>query len=141
MERLKRFALFAMVFVVVTGVVVLSNVWLGYNLWAFYRTGQAIYDPTPIAGAPTPDANSSGSIPPPTSFGPSVAPSPAPPLPGVDRRVTILFIGVDNTHGVERGLTDSLIVASFDPRTGSNVMISLPRDTARLPYYAGVTWP
>lgn len=116
------------------GVVVLSHVWLGYNLWSFYRTGQAIYDPTPIGVTPTPlpSPNGSGALP---------TPTPAPPLPGVDRRVTILFIGVDNTHGVDRGLTDSLIVASFDPQAGTTVMISLPRDTARLPYYGGGIWP
>ena len=121
--------------------VVLSHAWLGYNLWAFYRAGQVIYEPPQVAVAPTPGggsspgANGSGSPAP-----ASVSPTPAPPLPGVEGRVTILFIGVDNTHGVETGLTDSLVLASFDPITGSNVLISLPRDTAHLPYYAGGTW-
>jgi LCP family protein required for cell wall assembly len=58
-------------------------------------------------------------------------------LPGADRRVTVLLVGVDNTHAAERGLTDTLIVASFDPISHSLTMISIPRDTARLPMYMG----
>ncbi|HYI21972.1 MAG TPA: LCP family protein, partial [Candidatus Limnocylindrales bacterium] len=53
------------------------------------------------------------------------------------RRVTVLLVGVDNTHAAERGLTDTLIVASFDPVNHSLSMISMPRDTARLPFYSG----
>ena len=47
---------------------------------------------------------------------------------------------MDNTHSRQFGLTDTLIVASFDPKTQSLDMISIPRDTARLPYYAGGQW-
>jgi LCP family protein required for cell wall assembly len=121
--------------------VVLSHSWLGYTLWAFYRAGQAIYEPPPVSAGPThsalPSAGNSGT--PQASAMPSPTPIPL-PLPGVRERVTILFIGVDNTHEVDRGLTDSLIVATFDPNTKALVMISLPRDTARLPYYGGGIW-
>jgi LCP family protein required for cell wall assembly len=70
---------------------------------------------------------------------PSTPPTfaPASPLPGANDRVTVLLVGVDNTRAGERGLTDTLIVASFDPVGRSLTMISIPRDTGRLPYYAG----
>jgi LCP family protein required for cell wall assembly len=62
------------------------------------------------------------------------------PLPGSSGRVTVLLVGLDNTHGDDYALTDTLIVASFDPSEGSLAMISLPRDTAHLPYYRGGTF-
>lgn len=124
-------------FVVAT---LLSHFWLGYSLWAFYRAGQLIYEGPPIGVVPTPSPGP-GQTPGPGSPSPGASPTPGGPLPGINQRVTILFIGTDNTHGPERGLTDSLIVASFDPVSRSLVMISIPRDTARLPMYNGDTWP
>lgn len=125
--------------------VAVSHAWVGWSLFSFYRAGQQMYEPI-VGVIPTP-APSTGPTAPPTlkpgeTAGPTSEPTPpAAPLPGASERVTILFVGVDNTHGPERGLTDTLIVASFDPRTNSLAMISLPRDTGRLPYYDGGTWP
>ena len=116
--------------------------WVGYSLWAFYRAGQemaqpivAVTNPSPVPSMPTGPGNSPIS---------SVAPSPdapASPLPGEKRRVTILLVGVDNTHlPSPLGLTDTIIVASFDPSDHSLVMISVPRDVAHLPFYSGGEW-
>jgi LCP family protein required for cell wall assembly len=54
--------------------------------------------------------------------------------------VTILLVGVDNTHTRDLALTDTLMVASFDPLTQSLTMISIPRDISRLPFYSGGEW-
>lgn len=126
----------ALTAVVLVVVVVGTHAWVANAGWSFYQAGQLIYEP--IVHGPQLST-------PPQSLLPGQTPSPAPtptpndgsPLPGIANRVTVLFIGVDNTHGPERGLTDTLIVASFDPVAHSLAMISLPRDTARLPYYDG----
>lgn len=125
--------------VVLLALIALPHSWVAYSAWSFVRAGEEIYEPI-IAAVPSP---APGSTPAPTpSVPPSTGtPSPSPePLPGVDRRVTVLLVGVDKTGGPASGLTDTLIVASFDPVDGSLVMISLPRDTARLPYYRGGTY-
>ena len=125
----------ALMALVLVGVVVASHAWVANAGWSFYQAGQLIYEP--IALGPQPSTPPQSLLPGQT---PDLNPSPAPdgsPLPGISNRVTVLFIGVDNTHGPDRGLTDTLIVASFDPVAHSLAMISLPRDTARLPYYGG----
>jgi LCP family protein required for cell wall assembly len=133
--------------------VLLIHSWVGYNLLAFYRVGTVIYQPpdisvlpSPTPGATQPDGSpmASGETAPPSTLAPGETPGPGstplPPLPGSNDRVTILLVGMDNTHGDLLALTDTLIVASFDPQQGSLAMISLPRDTAHLPYYRGGTF-
>jgi LCP family protein required for cell wall assembly len=54
-------------------------------------------------------------------------------------RVNILFLGYDRGMGRdedEGGLTDSIMVASIDAKTGGTVLTSLPRNTARMPFPA-----
>ena len=120
---------------VLMALVLVFHAWLGYTLVAFYRTSQAIYEPPP----PISVLPSSSTTPAPgASSGTSSTPSP--PLPGTNGRVTVLLVGLDNTHGDLLALTDTLMVASFDPNQDTLAMISLPRDTAHLPYYAGGTW-
>ncbi|MGZ8819268.1 MAG: LCP family protein, partial [Mycobacterium sp.] len=127
--------------VALAGLVVVVHGWVGYNLLAFYRVSNAIYVPPPISiASPTPGASQpSRTLTPAETPGPTG--TPIAPLPGSNGRVTILLVGIDNTHGEWLALTDTLIVASFDPRQGSLVMISLPRDIAHLPYYRGGTFP
>ncbi len=130
---------------VLIGLTVFSHAWLANNAWAFYQAGQRITEPVQVAlppADPTPDplGSSAPSSPSQTTApggSPAVSPAPESPLPGSTSRVTVLLVGVDNTHVAARGLTDTLIVASFDPVGKSLTMISIPRDTARLPYYAG----
>jgi LCP family protein required for cell wall assembly len=58
------------------------------------------------------------------------------PIPA-EGPLNVLFLGVDWLPGRESGRTDTIMVVSFDPRTGKSAQISIPRDTGRLPYYAG----
>lgn len=122
-------------------IVFVIHAWLGSGLIAFSQSGQVIFQPPPHTGVtPTPGPTlAPGQTPLPTTPGQTSGPTPTPgpPLPGADSRVTILLVGIDNTHGDALALTDTLIVASYDPRDGSLAMISLPRDTARLPMYSG----
>jgi LCP family protein required for cell wall assembly len=59
-----------------------------------------------------------------------------PPLANPDR-VTVLFVGVDAAPGRTHALTDSIILASFDPRSSSGVTLSIPRDLAGFPLRDG----
>lgn len=56
------------------------------------------------------------------------------PWAGIDR-VNILLLGGDSDNGKREGVrTDTVIVASIDPKTGATTLISLPRNTARMPF-------
>lgn len=124
--------------VMLASLIIVVHGWVGYNLIAFNRVSNLIYVPPPISVVPSPppsDGQPGRTLGPGETPGPT--PTPGPPLPGSNRRVTILLVGLDNTHGEAYALTDTLIVASFDPRQGSLVMISLPRDTGHLPFYRG----
>ncbi|MDR0416287.1 MAG: LCP family protein [Propionibacteriaceae bacterium] len=55
-------------------------------------------------------------------------------------RVNLLFLGYDRGIGRdddEGGLTDTIMVASIDTKTGHTVITSLPRNTARMPFPPG----
>lgn len=129
---------------VLIGLVVLTHGWMVYGLWSFYTAGQEIYEPIGGAPSPTPPADPA----PGTSDDPGQTPPASPPgsdgtpepLPGQFDRVTILLVGMDNTHSRDFALTDTLMVASFDPISQSLTMISIPRDISRLPFYAGGEW-
>jgi LCP family protein required for cell wall assembly len=54
--------------------------------------------------------------------------------------LNVLLVGVDSGPGRDQALTDTLIVASFDPHTDQMVMVSIPRDTGRLPMYDGAVY-
>lgn len=112
------------------------HAWVSYNLLTFYRISNLISQPPPVTVIPTPAPGQT--LPPGVSPSPpGPTPTPGPPLPGQGSRVTILFMGLDNTHGDQSALLDTVLVASFDPRTGSLAMISIPRDTSHLPFYRG----
>ncbi len=59
----------------------------------------------------------------------SIPPSPAPEL----NRFTVLLIGMDSGPDRSTALTDTMIVASLDPVSGSVSMVSVPRDLVDLP--------
>ncbi len=48
-------------------------------------------------------------------------------------RVTVLFVGVDSAPGRDHHLTDTMLVATFDPPTGDAAMVSVPRDLYGVP--------
>jgi polyisoprenyl-teichoic acid--peptidoglycan teichoic acid transferase len=53
--------------------------------------------------------------------------------------VNVLFVGIDRGSS-DNTNTDTMLLASFDPRTERIVMISLPRDVTNVPLYSGGTW-
>jgi LCP family protein required for cell wall assembly len=60
------------------------------------------------------------------------APSDQPVLSEGDR-LTILLVGVDFAPGRASNLTDTMLVATIDPVTGSSAMVSVPRDLYGVP--------
>jgi LCP family protein required for cell wall assembly len=80
------------------------------------------------------------------SFDPALTPPPLPAGDAIgklpdDGPITVLFVGLDSGQGRKHSLTDSLIVASYYPARDKLTMISVPRDTSRLPMYKGGTYP
>jgi polyisoprenyl-teichoic acid--peptidoglycan teichoic acid transferase len=61
------------------------------------------------------------------------------PIP-TDGPINVLFVGIDSSPTRGQALTDSLIVASFDRQRDQIAMISVPRDTGRLPMYDGTVY-
>jgi polyisoprenyl-teichoic acid--peptidoglycan teichoic acid transferase len=53
--------------------------------------------------------------------------------PEIGERVTVLLAGVDFAPGRTQHLTDTLLVATLDPRTDDVAMISIPRDLYGVP--------
>ena len=59
---------------------------------------------------------------------------PTPPeQPELGERVTVLLVGVDFAPGRDHHLTDTMLVATLDPRTDRVAMISIPRDLYGVP--------
>jgi LCP family protein required for cell wall assembly len=57
--------------------------------------------------------------------------------PSINDRVTILFTGVDSAPSRGEALYDSIMVVSYDPKTDSIQMVSVPRDSSAFPMYYG----
>jgi LCP family protein required for cell wall assembly len=66
---------------------------------------------------------------------PSGAP-PIVPLP-LSGPIQVLFVGVDSGPGRNHSLTDSIMLVSYEQDDDRMAMVSVPRDTGRLPFYAG----
>jgi anionic cell wall polymer biosynthesis LytR-Cps2A-Psr (LCP) family protein len=62
---------------------------------------------------------------------PAITPGPASDLWANTPRINVLLVGGDAS-----GTTDTMIVASIDTKTGNTILITVPRDTARLPFPA-----
>jgi LCP family protein required for cell wall assembly len=60
-----------------------------------------------------------------------------PNTPPLTQRVTILFTGYDAGPGRDHVLYDSIMVVSYDPKTNSVQMVSVPRDSTSFPLYFG----
>jgi LCP family protein required for cell wall assembly len=54
--------------------------------------------------------------------------------------INVLFVGVDSGPGRTHALTDSIMLVSYDRDDNQLAMISVPRDTGRLPFYGGGTY-
>ena len=113
-----------------------------------------VFDPTGTAQCDTPDASPSpGDSEPTDSLEPGDTPGPTfdvgtPPPGATDAptetvkpwtggRLNILLIGADQRPKQSVFNTDTLIVASLDPKTNQVAMFSLPRDTIQVPLPSG----
>jgi polyisoprenyl-teichoic acid--peptidoglycan teichoic acid transferase len=68
---------------------------------------------------------------------PTARPTPEPlelaDVVGEDGRLTVLLLGSDKRKGIAGERTDTIIVATMEPRSGTVTMVSLPRDTVQVP--------
>jgi LCP family protein required for cell wall assembly len=114
--------------------IVLSHSAAGYMLWATFEAGSKVFRPNPnLVDLETPSL-APGQTPGPPSSGLPTAVAPA-----IGSRVTILFNGVDSSATRGEHLYDSIMVVSYDPKTNSVQMVSVPRDISNFPlYYGGV---
>lgn len=48
-------------------------------------------------------------------------------------RISFLLLGIDSGVGRDEALTDTILVVSVDPASGTAVMVSVPRDTGYVP--------
>lgn len=84
--------------------------------------GLLVDPPDPSPAAPEPSRT-----PPPAPWEP-----PPPPVRGLPERFSVLLLGVDLGPGRSTYNTDTMIVATIDPRAGTS-LISIPRDTFGTP--------
>jgi LCP family protein required for cell wall assembly len=114
-------------------VVVMTHAWAGSVAWAFYVEGSRIF----VADT-GPDATNIPALP-----GASVDPNqeyeatPAITPESVTARINVLLMGVDSAQSRTTELTDTLLVASFDPTTKNVALISFPRDLTNFPLFDG----
>ncbi len=119
-------------------VIVVSHAGAGVYLLDYSNAGNEVFnsgDSSLIDNSTPAPSLAPGQTPNPT---PTEVPATQPP-PG--SRVTILFTGVDSGPAVGRDehLYDSIMVVSYDPKTNSVQMVSVPRDISNFPlYYGGV---
>lgn len=114
-------------------VVVMTHAWAGSVAWAFYVEGSRIF----VADT-GPDATDIPALP-----GQSVDPNqeyeatPAVTPESATSRINVLLMGVDSAQSRTTELTDTLLVASFDPTTKDVALISFPRDLTNFPLFDG----
>jgi polyisoprenyl-teichoic acid--peptidoglycan teichoic acid transferase len=114
--------------VVLLALVVAGHGVLGYYVHSFAGAGDRMFGGNDSPGGVTDPLDE--------ALGPS---GPAQPVPR-NEPVNVLFVGVDSGPDRDHALTDTLIVASYDPATNEIVMISVPRDTGRVPLFDGTTY-
>jgi LCP family protein required for cell wall assembly len=116
-------------------VVVVSHAAAASLAWSFYEAGSKIF----TAGT---DVDVTPPSPPASSDNVAVLPVATPVATPVtaQSRINILFLGIDSSERRTHALTDTLMVVSVDPATGTAAMISFPRDIADFPLYSGGTY-
>ncbi len=136
------------VFALAAALVIVLHGYAASFPWAFYQTSVAVFRPDPTPGIGI-GATPSPAIPTPTGTpGPTREPGasfPAEPSPTASPattappsgRINVLFIGIDALpiRNKDHRLTDTILIASFDPSVGKVDMVSLPRDVARFPLF------
>jgi LCP family protein required for cell wall assembly len=112
------------------GVIIVTHLSGGFVILAASNAGSHVFtgnnslidEATPVPSGATP--------------APTISIVPVTPPPD-NTRVTILFTGVDAAPNRGEHLYDSIMVVSFDPKTNSVQMVSVPRDSASFPLYFG----
>jgi polyisoprenyl-teichoic acid--peptidoglycan teichoic acid transferase len=120
-------------FALMLAVVLVSHVAVANVAWSFYQAGQKIFTNTADANVTPPPVGSDGA-----NLLPVATPNATPPT--AQSRINILFLGIDSSEIRTHALTDTLLVVSVDPATGTAAMISFPRDIADFPLYSGGTY-
>jgi LCP family protein required for cell wall assembly len=128
-EKRKTSQVDRLVVAAVAAVIVLTHLGSGYYLLAYSDAGSIVFEPKP--NNPALIDQSTPSPAPGQTAGPTGAPLPTPVEGG---RVTILFTGLSSGGAY---LYDSIMVVSYDKKSHSVQMISVPRDTASFPLYFG----
>lgn len=124
------------VFAVLAAVVVVSHSWLAYATWTFHDAGQRVFVGDGPGGTAAPSIAPGASAPPLDDY--EVPPFATPETTA--SRVSILLIGVDSAENRDTMLTDTLMVVSVSPETGSTVMVSFPRDIADFTMSTGAVY-
>jgi len=107
-------------------------IYVAYLFVGWGRTAAAkVPDMPPLAlpklvqAAAAPDGEESASS---GSLFPTSNRNPQEPAPALSDRVTVLLMGVDNRPGQTVARTDTIMLLTVDPKTGSAGMLSFPRD-------------
>ncbi|MFP5342798.1 MAG: LCP family protein [Candidatus Limnocylindria bacterium] len=112
--------------------VIAPQAFAGYATQVARETADEVFvEPTPVAVAPsfTPEPDPSFLSTPAPSPSLTASPSPTPAVP----RITGLIVGVDAGAGRTTYATDTMIVVSLDPTSGTVSMLSIPRDMVDVP--------
>jgi LCP family protein required for cell wall assembly len=107
----------------------LVHAWFAYGAWSFYSAGNDIF--VGDGGTGTPGPLPSDVL--------NATPEATPASP--EDRLTVLITGIDSSPSRDHALTDTMIVASIDPKTHTAALISIPRDLARFPLPDGQIYP
>ncbi len=122
--------------VVLTLLVAVTHLWAVTVAWSFYEASGRMFVP-PVAGPPVVEPIGSAAPTPTDAFQatPNVTPETK------SSRINILVTGIDSSETRNHALTDTLIVVSVDPETGSVAMVSFPRDIAGFTMSNGKRFP
>ena len=102
--------------------------------WSLYGFSEQVF-----VGEVRPDGGSYAAE---ESDDPNVLPvaTPAVTPKTAESRINVLLVGIDSSPTRNHALTDTLMVVSVDPVSGSVAMISFPRDIGRFPLSGGGTY-
>jgi polyisoprenyl-teichoic acid--peptidoglycan teichoic acid transferase len=141
-------ALDGLVVAVLVVVMIVPQAWAAYITNVARETAETVFRPSASTGTTwQPPATASpggtqtpggGTGTPLASASPTASPTPIPPV--LQRRLTVLLIGVDWMAGRQTYLTDTMIVASLDPVAKTVSMVSIARDTVDVPLPDGTIY-
>jgi polyisoprenyl-teichoic acid--peptidoglycan teichoic acid transferase len=140
-------ALDGIVIAVLVVAIIAPQAWAAYVTNVARETVDTVFRPATSTGTtwqpsttsgPSATATGGAAVSPSQSSGPTPSPTPIPPV--LQRRLTVLLIGVDWMAGRQTYLTDTMIVASLDPVARTVSMVSIARDTVDVPLPDGTIY-